>query len=227
MTRDLQGRIIVVTGGTGVLGRAVVQRLAEAGAEIVVPCVEAEPPPLVGARCVPGVNLAEESAVAGFYRELPGLWASVHVAGGFTWARVADTSAEVVRAQWAMNAMTCFLCCREAVRKIRERGEGGRLVNVGSRATRSPSAGMSAYAMSKAAVEALTLQLGEELREEAILVNAIAPGIIDTPMNRADMPTADHTRWPRPEELARVVHHLVSPELTVTSGAVVPVYGRS
>lgn len=228
-SRDLHGLSIVVTGGAGALGSAVVTELAAAGASVVVPCVDDGPGQhaVAEVRYVPRVDLADVRAVQDFYGELGSLWASVHLAGGFAWAKLADTSLDTVRQQWEMNAVTAFLCSRAAVAKIRATGRGGRLVNVTSRGALVPAVGMTAYAMSKAAVSALTTTLAEELRDEAILVNAIAPGIIDTPANRAAMPDADHRRWPKPAELARAIHHLVSPDDTVTSGAIIPVYGRS
>ncbi|HEY8375428.1 MAG TPA: SDR family NAD(P)-dependent oxidoreductase [Nannocystis sp.] len=228
MQRDLEGLHIIVTGGAGALGGAVVAELAAAGASIVVPCIDDGPSERVdGVRYVPRVDLAQETAVRALYDALPSLWGSVHLAGGFQWAKIEDTTAELARAQWTMNALTCLLCSAAAVKKIRASGRGGRIVNVTSRAVTQPAAGMTSYAMSKAAVSALTTTLAEELREEAILVNAIAPGIIDTPANRAAMPKADHDRWPKPAELARVIHTLVSPATSATSGAIVPVYGRS
>lgn len=229
MHNDLRGLSIVVTGGAGALGHAVVTELSSAGATVVVPCVDDGPgaAAVAGVRYLPRVDLADELAVSGVYQAVGGLWASVHLAGGFTWAKLEDTSVAAVRAQWEMNALTCFLCCRAAVAKIRAGGLGGRIVNVSSRAVVQPGAGVSAYAMSKAAVSTLTATLAKELRGEGILVNAIAPGIIDTPANRAAMPDADHAAWPKPRELARTIHHLVSPDTTATSGAVVPVYGRS
>ena len=228
MSRDLHGLSIVVTGGAGALGGGDVTELSAAGAQVVVPCIDDGPGHAVpGVRYVPRVDVADELAVAAFYESLSGLWASVHLAGGFTWAKLEETSVETVRAQWTMNALTCFLCCRAAVQKIRGGGLPGRIVNVTSRGALQPGAGLSAYAMAKAAVTALTTTLAEELREEGILINAIAPGIIDTPANRAAMPQAEHERWPKPAELARAVHYLVSPDNTATSGAIVPVYGRS
>lgn len=229
MHHDLRGLSIVVTGGAGALGHAVVTELAEAGAVIVVPCVDDGPgaEAVPGVRYVPRVDLADERAVSTLYQSVGGLWASVHLAGGFVWSKLKDTSLKTLQAQWSMNALTCFLCCRAAVAKIRAGGLGGRIVNVTSRAVSQPGAGVAAYAMAKGAVSALTATLAEELRGEGILVNAIAPGIIDTPANRAAMPDVDHARWPRPRELARTIHHLVSPDTTATSGAIVPVYGRS
>ncbi|WAS94358.1 SDR family NAD(P)-dependent oxidoreductase [Nannocystis punicea] len=229
MQRDLEGLTIVVTGGAGALGGAVVQELADAGAAVVVPAIDDGPAERVaGVRYVPRVDLSQEAAVAAVYDALPSLWASVHVAGGFTWAKVEDTTLATLQGQWTLNAVTAFLCSRAAVAKIRATGkQGGRIVNTVARAVAQPAAGLSAYTMSKAAVAALTAQLAEELRQEGITVNAIAPGLIDTPVNRRDMPDADFSRWTKPAEIARTIHALVSPGLGVTSGAIVPVYGRS
>lgn len=132
-----------------------------------------------------------------------------------------------------MNAMSAFLCSREAVRRIRSGGApdapppGGRLVNVSAKPALVPSAGVSAYAMSKAAVSALTLSLSEELKDESIWVNAVVPSIMDTAVNRAAMPNADYDRWPKVEEVAATIVFLASPENRTTRGALVPVYGRS
>lgn len=228
MQRDLEGLSIVVTGGAGALGGAVVAELAAAGAALVVPCIDDGPAERVaGVRYVPRVDLSQEPSVAAVYSGLPSLWASVHLAGGFAWAKLEDTTVELARAQWATNALTCLVCSRAAVAKLRAGGRGGRLVNVSSRVVTQPAAGMAGYVMAKAAVSALTTTLAEELRDEGILVNAIAPGIIDTPANRAAMPQVDHSRWPQPAELARMIHVLVSPATSATTGAIVPVYGRS
>jgi NAD(P)-dependent dehydrogenase (short-subunit alcohol dehydrogenase family) len=86
---------------------------------------------------------------------------------------------------------------------------------------------MTAYAASKAAVAALTLSLSEELFGSSIWVNAIVPSIIDTKTNRAAMPDADHSAWPKPEQIAETVAFLASPQNSVTRGALVPVYGKS
>jgi len=234
-TLDLTGRHVIITGGAGALGTAVVARFLAAGATCHVPTIDDGPGSLglPGARYIPRINLGEEQAVVDLYAGLPGLWASVHLAGGFSWNRLEDTKSSDVRAQFEMNAMTCFLCSREAVKRMRARAAdasdselGGRIVNVGSRATLIPSTGMAAYAMAKAAVQALTTQLAEELRDERILVNAVLPSIIDTPFNRASMPDADHDRWPKPADIAEAALFLACPSNSLTSGALIPVYGR-
>src|SRR5262249_11209442 len=126
------------------------------------------------------------------------------------------------------NMVTTYLCCRDAVSAMRRGRQGGRIVNVAARPALEwrTGAGMTAYTATKAAVAALTVALAEEVAKNGILVNAIAPSIIDTPANRAAMPKADHSAWPKPDEIARTIAFLASPENQVTRGAIVPVYGR-
>ena len=106
-------------------------------------------------------------------------------------------------------------------------GRGGRIVNVGSRAAALPAAGSVAYTISKAGVGALTQALAVELKGERVQVNAVVPSIIDTAANRAAMPEADHARWPKPVEVAATILWLASPQNSLTSGALVPVYGAA
>lgn len=234
---DLSGRTIVVTGGTGALGTAVVDTLVSAGARCHVPFVdrkEADAYAHVGREAVTlagPIDLSAEPEVAAFYAGIDEVWASVHLAGGFGMAPVAETAADDFLGQIRMNATTCFLCCREAVKAIRRSpgAPGGRIVNISARPGLEPrtGAGMAAYAAAKAAVAALTQALGEEVIGEGICVNAVAPSIIDTPANRAAMPEADHTRWVSPADIAKTIAFLVSPETTATRGAVLTVYGKS
>jgi NAD(P)-dependent dehydrogenase (short-subunit alcohol dehydrogenase family) len=124
--------------------------------------------------------------------------------------------------------VNCYLSCRAAILAMAANPEGGRIVNVAARPGLEwrGGAGMAAYAASKAAVAALTVALAEEVVKQGILVNAVAPSILDTPANRKAMPQADHAAWPKVEEVARTILFLASPDNKVTRGAVVPVYGR-
>lgn len=229
MTQHLQDRHVVVTGGTGALGSAIVAALVEQGATCHVPAhstgtPSADPKILIK----PGIDLTDEAAVERFYGALPSLWASIHVAGGFAAAPIADAGRAVLMAQIETNFITAYLCSRAAVVAMRKSG-GGRIVNVVSRQALEwrLGSGVTAYAASKAALAAFTVGLAQEVIADGILVNAVAPSTIDTPANRAAMPKADHAAWAAPAEIAATVVHLASPANAVTRGAIVPVYGRA
>jgi len=226
MSPALNGQHVVITGGDGALGIAVVAAFEAAGATCHLPVLGATPAaPIAGAVITGNVNLTDEAAVEAYYASLPPIVASVHLAGGFLAKPIADTSKADLEKQISLNIMTTFLCCREAVKALRKNG-GGRIVNVAARVVEAPPGGMTAYVATKAAVAGLTRSLAAEVLKEKILVNAVLPSIIDTPANRASMPKADYDRWPKPEELARAIVWLASPENTLTSGALVPVYGQ-
>ena len=233
MGTDFAGKTVVVTGGTGALGEALVARLVEGGAKCYVPARDEKSVERSRYRnhpqvtLVPGVDLTSESQVAGLYEKIPSLWASIHVAGGFAMSPLAKTSLDDFHAMMNINAVTCFLCCREAVKRIRAGGGGGRIVNVAARPALVPTGGMIAYTASKAAVAAITTGLAEELAADRIWVNAVVPSIMDTPANRAAMPKADYAKWPKVEEVADTIVFLASPQNAVTRGGLVPVYGQS
>jgi NAD(P)-dependent dehydrogenase (short-subunit alcohol dehydrogenase family) len=234
------GSHVVVTGGTGALGSAVVAALRAAGAVCHVTnmvAAELEHYPHrndSGVHITTGLDLADEAAVRQFYTGLPPLWASVHLAGGFAMSPVGETSAVDFADQFQMNALSAFLCSAAAIRAIRARTEpgpggakGGRIVNVAARPALEPrlGSGMVAYTTAKAAVAALTQAIAQETADEEIWVNAVAPSVLDTPANRAAMPKADHASWVAPSAVAEVIAFLASPDNRVTRGAVIPLYG--
>ena len=230
---DFHDRHVVVTGGAGALGTALVEGLIEAGAICHVPCFDEAEAQRFRLRERPQVklivtgNLADEKNVVALYDGIAPLWASIHLAGGFAAGPLRETSTATLRQQIDMNLFSCLLCCRAAVNAMT--GRGGRIVNVAARAALEwrTGAGMAAYTASKAAVAALTAALAEEVAKDGILVNAVAPSIMDTPANRKAMPKADFDLWPKVEEVAATILFLASPENRVTRGGVVPVYGRS
>jgi NAD(P)-dependent dehydrogenase (short-subunit alcohol dehydrogenase family) len=234
---DFRGRHVVITGGAGALGTALVEALVGAGAVCRVPCLDEAEARRFRLRDHEGVSLlvagslTDEAAVARVYDGVVPLWASIHLAGGFAAAPLRDTGLTTLRQQIDMNLVSCMLCCRTAVRAMArsESESGGRIVNVAARAALEwrSGAGMAAYTASKAAVAALTVALAEEVAKNGILVNAVAPSIMDTPANRQAMPKADFSLWPKVEEVAATILFLASPDNRVTRGAVVPVYGRS
>jgi len=234
---DYQDRLVIVTGGAGALGSSVVERLLAAGARVAIPLAPGEDPD----RCSfkdddrvsfsPDVDLTDESAVEAFYKEAgENLWASLNIAGGFGMGPIDEVTTEDFEKLFRMNALTCLLCTREAVRHMRKSAhDGGRIVNVAAKAALHPEegAGMSIYTASKAAVVGLTLSVAAEVKKDNIWVNAIAPSIMDTGANRKAMPDADHDAWPSTADVAVTVCFLASSENRVTRAGVVPVYGRS
>jgi NAD(P)-dependent dehydrogenase (short-subunit alcohol dehydrogenase family) len=233
MASEFADKRVVVTGGTGGLGAAVCQTLIDLGAICHVPSRRAFAPEDFSLKdhervhVATSVDLLDEQALASFYAELPDLWASIHVAGGFAMSGIDDTSLDSFQKMMKLNATSCFLSCREAVRTMRAGGGGGRIVNIASRPAVEPTASMTAYAASKAAVLSMTKTLAVELASEQILVNVVLPSIMDTPANRKAMPDADHDIWPKVSEVADAIAYLASPGNRLTSGAQVPVYGRA
>ncbi len=240
MDLTLSSLHVIVTGGTGALGSAIARQLTDAGARCSIPCFRASEPehfPLAGHEHMyleTGVDLTDEEAVQRFYasavdRQGP-LWASIHTAGGFGMGAIEATPGKDFMKQLHLNTLTCYHSCRAAIHHIRSSGhEGGRIVNVAARPALEPRQGkrMTAYTVSKAGVAALTQSLAAEVAGEDILVNAVAPSVIDTPANRNAMPDANFDNWPKPDEIAGHILYLASPANTVTRGAVIPVYGKS
>lgn len=211
----MRGQHVAVTGGRGALGKGVVAVLEGRGA-----IVHVAPDP-------PALDLTDEAQATAWFAGLPPLWASIHLVGGFAMAPIEDTTLADFERQWRLNAVTCFLACREAVRAIKRTGAGGRIVNVAARPVVRPVGGMSSYLAAKASVAALTQGLAVEVAADRILVNAVLPSTIDTPANRAAMADADHDAWPKPAEIGEAIAFLASAANALTSGTLLPVYGRA
>lgn len=224
---------VVITGGTGALGVAVVKALVEVGAHCHVPAIEQSVPadrfPGERVSVTTNIDLSDEDAVSEFYAKLPPLRAAVNIAGGFVWAPIADSPAKVLQQQISMNLISCASSCRAAVANFRKAGQGGHLVNISARPALNPRQGanMTAYTASKAAVAAFTVALAEELKGENISVIALAPSTIDTPTNRKDMPKADHGLWVKPAAIAELIVAQLSLGDPINSGALIPIYGRA
>ena len=232
---NYRDRHVVVTGGTGALGTAVVGALTAAGATCHVPYRsedEARAFPHREHKNVAPIalgDLADEAAVNAFYGGIARLWASIHIAGGFAFAPIEKSDKALLMGQIESNLVSAYLCSRAAVSAFRQAGDGGRIVNVAARHALEPRGGanMTAYTATKAGLAGFTQALAEEVARDGILVNAVAPSIMDTPANRAAMPKADFAAWPKVEEVAATILFLASPENAVTRGAIVPVYGKS
>jgi NAD(P)-dependent dehydrogenase (short-subunit alcohol dehydrogenase family) len=226
MTESLHHKVIAVTGGFGVLGRAVGAALNAAGARAVL-IDKANAPADLSSDIVGlgGVDLTQpepaRQAIADAVSRCGGLDGLVNVAGGFRWETVESGSVETWDRMYALN----LLASQAALPHLLACGSG-RIVNVGSFAAAHAGQGMGAYAASKAGVARLTEAMAEELKDRGITVNAVLPSVIDTPANRADMPNADAARWVAPSALAGVILFLLSDAAAPVTGALIPVKGR-
>lgn len=231
-------RVVVVTGGTGGLGRWVVRAFRERGDRVHVPFRRPEGAEALrtflaeeaGGASRDGVRLGrcdvtDAGAVDAFVRETVEASGRIDVlvngAGGFAAGSLEETDPDAWRGMMELNATSAFLCSRAVVPAMTEAG-GGRILQVASVPALEGGPDMSAYAASKAALVNLTRSLSEELMDRGITVNAVVPTVIDTPANREAMPQADRSTWLDPTEIARVILFLASEEAEIVSGAAVP-----
>jgi NAD(P)-dependent dehydrogenase (short-subunit alcohol dehydrogenase family) len=238
---DLRGRVALVTGGAGGLGQAVSIAFAASGASVVILASErqravaealAATTTARGERmtCVTCDVLEEDqvrAAVEGVVTQQQRLDVALNLVGGYaggqpvtaldlaTWQRMLD-----------LNLRSALLVSKHAGSVMAAQGEGC-IINVSSRGARSGRKQAAAYAVAKSGIITLTEVQAEELRDHGVRVNCIVPSIIDTPANRAAMPQADYSRWPQPDEVARVLLFLASDDAKLISGAAIPVYGRA
>jgi NAD(P)-dependent dehydrogenase (short-subunit alcohol dehydrogenase family) len=237
---DLTGRIAIVTGGAGALGRATNRVLLDAGATVITTDTHAHgmhdlaasfPDDLRARFTTVEADVATEEGAAAVVRRATeaygGLDILVNIVGGYAGGpHIAETDLATWQQQITLNATTAFLMARAAIPAMQP-GARGRIINVSSRVARTSPAGLGAYAVSKAAVITLTEVLANEVRDSGITVNPIMPSVIDTPANRRDMPDADFAAWVRPEQIGGVIRFLASEESGIISGAAIPVYGRA
>jgi len=231
---SLEGpRGVIVTGGTGALGRALVLQLLERGARVAVPyrgqaewqALQAEAGAGAALSGAPA-DLIDPAGARAFVEEAAArvgvLDGVALVAGGWAGGKRFD---EAPDDEWGRmrgtNLETVVHVCRAALPHLRK--QGGSVVAVGSRAADAGGAGMAAYAVAKVAVHALIRVLADENRDLGVRFNAVLPGTIDTPANRRAMPDADPSKWTSPVAIAGVVVFLLSPDSAPTTGALVPV----
>jgi NAD(P)-dependent dehydrogenase (short-subunit alcohol dehydrogenase family) len=224
----MQGKVVVITGGFGVLGRAAAKVARERGARVVLIDHAQAPSDLAGdPLAFGGVDLTKSDATAAVVqraRDSAGaIDALLNIAGGFTWRTLADGDCSVWDLMYAINTKTAVNASRAALAHLV--AAQGAIVNVGANGALKAGAGFGAYAASKEGVHKLTEALAEEMKGK-VRVNAVLPSILDTTQNRKDMPNADFNAWVQPESLAQVMLYLASDDARDITGALVPVTGR-
>jgi NAD(P)-dependent dehydrogenase (short-subunit alcohol dehydrogenase family) len=228
---DSQQPIVVVTGGAGALGRAVLAEFARQGWQVVVLDRPGDPLDEVGRE--PGVHvvaadLTDRAAVTAAWRQVDAIGvpaALVSLAGGFRPSSLADLTEDVWAEMWESNVGSLLWCAQEAAARMAPAG-GGAIVTVGSK-TAVGGAAPVAHATSKAAVVRMTELLAEELRPQHIRANCVLPSVIDTPANRSWMSADLASRAVAPAAIAKVIAFLAGPDAAPVSGARVPVYGEA
>ena len=224
-------RVALITGASGGLGTVVTQVFLDAGTRVAGVSRSWKSPPAHPGFFALNGDLASDGAVEKLFRETLAQWgrldAVVHLAGGFAGGGALDeTPDQVWDEMLEVNLRTAVRLMRAAAPVMRRAGKG-RLVLTGSRAGLSPAAGLSAYAASKAALHAAVQAASEEWKQFGITVNAVLPGTIDTPANRAAMPDANPDQWVSPDSIASMILWLCSDAGAGVTGALIPMYGRS
>jgi NAD(P)-dependent dehydrogenase (short-subunit alcohol dehydrogenase family) len=223
----LAGRAVIVFGGAGGLGSAVVEKALAAGATVTV--ADATLPEL-GARHSEvrylTVDALDEQSVESCFNDAP--WAVVNTIGRFTDGQaIADLDLSVLRRQFELNLITAAIITKHAVKSIKQGGLGGRIVHTSSSVATHDGHDEFSDSVTKLAVIRLVEATAAEVRDDDITVNCVMPKIIDSPANRASMPKADYTTWPRASQVADVIAFLASDASVLVSGAAIPVYGRA
>ena len=238
MSARFEGRVVLIAGGTGGLGRAVSSAFLDEGAEVAVTyrnqpdwetfknSVSANAVRLQGYE----VDVTDEAAVNQLIEKIipkhGRLDAMVNTVGGYAGGlKLWEMETKVFEQMLNLNLRSGYALSRAAVRAMLKQGRGA-IVNVAAKAAFDHAAGASAYAASKAAAVAMLDSLAADLKGTGVRVNTILPSIIDTEANRRAMPKADFSKWPKPQDIARVVLFLCSDDAKVIHGAAIPVYGE-
>ncbi|QWG21486.1 3-oxoacyl-ACP reductase FabG [Bradyrhizobium sediminis] len=225
----MDGKVIVVTGASGALGKVVVEAALKRGAKVAGLDHAATQLPATANRIeLGGVDLSDAAAAkqaidaaASHFGKLDAL---INIAGGFAFEAVAEGDPKTWQRMYALNVLTALNASRSAIPYLAA-SASARIVNVGAMGALQAGAGMGAYAASKAGVHRLTEALAAEWKGK-ITVNAVLPSIIDTSANRASMPKADFAKWVTPQELADVILFLISDAASAVTGVLLPVSGR-
>ena len=229
----MQGKQVLLTGGTGGLGLGVTQVALDRGANLTLPYINSQEVTRLKQTLSPenfsriqfvSVNLLDEKAVEQLVNDMERVDVLIHLVGGFSMGKTHEYGFDDWKRDFDLNLHTTFLACKHCLRKMRERGYG-RIVTVGSRGAVEPAGELAAYCASKAGVVALTKAIAAETKGTNITANVVLPSVIDTPSNRAAMGDENADTWVKPQSLGEVIAFLASEAAGDVRGAAVPVYG--
>ena len=239
MIVKFSGKVVLVAGGTGGLGRAVSLAFLQEGAKVVVTYRNQKE--FETLRSAAGANasslegrsadVTDEAAVRELIDAVLAKYgrvdALVNTVGGYVGGvNLWETDPKLFDQMLTLNLRSGYVLARAVVPAMLKQKRGA-IVNVAAKAAVDHAAGAAAYAASKAGAVAMMDSLAAEVKGTGVRVNSILPSIIDTEINRKAIPKADFAKWPKPEDIARVILFLCSDEAKVIHGAAVPVYGES
>lgn len=237
MPERFLNKVVIVAGGTGALGQAVSLAFLAESARVLVTyrhlqefeelqkAAGTSAPSLIGLQ----LDVTDEAATEAFVQEVATKYHQIDVlvntVGGYAGGTpLWSTAPAVLDRMLALNLRSVFTLCR-TIAPVMLHQRAGCMVNIASRAALDPPAGLAAYSATKAAAIAMIDSLAEDLKGSGVRVNSVIPSIIDTAANRKAMPDANFSRWPKPEDIAKVILFLCSDDAKLIHGASVPVYG--
>jgi NAD(P)-dependent dehydrogenase (short-subunit alcohol dehydrogenase family) len=239
MNVDFAGKVILVAGGTGGLGRSVSLAFLKNGAKVIVTyrnqkefaTLRDEAGPANSSLEGVQVDVTDEAAVNQSVNHIVAengrLDAMVNTIGGYAGGiKLWELDTKIFDQMLASNLRAGYALSRAAIVPMLKQKHGA-IVNVAAKAALDHAAGAAAYAASKAAAVAMIDSLAADAKGSGVRVNSILPSIIDTAANRKAMPNADYASWPKPEDIAQVILFLCSEDAKVVHGAAIPVYGNS
>jgi len=230
----MQNKKVLITGGTGGLGRVVTKKVLEAGAQVTLSYLSDNEISFMRAQLSQEdikkisfvrANLMKEEEVKHLLDQLPDLQVLIHLVGGFSMGPIVDFPLEKWNQQIDLNLTSAFLTCKYSLEQM-FRNNYGRIVTVGSRAAVEPGAQLAAYSAAKAGLVALIRSIAAETMGAGITANIILPSVIDTPDNRKSMGDQHADKWVKPESIAELICFLASEAAKDIRGAVIPIYGN-
>ena len=222
---NLDGKVVIVTGGSGALGGNVVPAFIAAGARVVT---AARDPASTSTKdhVAMKADVANEADCRRLVEEVikreGRIDALANLVGGFASGRVVETDAALWQRMLTMNLTAAFFLSKAVLPHMSER-RTGRIVHVAARAAIDPFPGAAAYVVSKAGLAALIRTLAIEVAGSGVTVNGVLPTTIDTPANRTAMPDADPSKWVKPGSIAQLIGFLVSDGAGQINGALIPI----
>lgn len=220
----LDHKVVLITGGNGALGHAVIEAFVQAGARVF--SIDRRPSGQVGDQTVLVADVTDEQDVRRLVNEVlqetGHIDALVNLVGGFESGRVIETDLLMWQRMLTLNLTSAFLLSKAMLPSMLER-RSGRIIHIAARAAGEPFAGAAAYVVAKSGLVALIRALALELKGSGVTINGILPRTIDTPANRKNMPESDPNEWASPQSIAQALIFLASDESDQISGALVPV----